>query len=1285
MPLTSTIELLKELRRKLHSQHMSALIGAGFSKNVDSELFPSWSQLIYDMAYFLEGKTIETNFSLLPASLQSDRDDYVKNEINRFIEKTGYLELVSLYQKRKGFQESVAHYIEERTPYIKTNDDGKRLLFRRIDKGKNDVELTDEKLALHQLLINLSWNNIYTTNYDRLLEAANDDTNRITLLELLKNVENNLSQLYKDYNSQKSLLFISELEFATHKAIFNNSFIANDDNLFLSNNFFVPYDDTTGLELQRNINEIKNKLIFIESQIKINEKEKIDIQKEIDNCLITVVKSSQLGIKRNKNIIKLHGDLRETTDFFGFDNDIRNHYIISKEDYDLYPKQHEAFTQLMRISLLQESYCLIGFSGEDPNFLGWISWVRDVIEKGSENADEIKLFLVDVGSPKDETDRALLFSNHRIRKIYLDDKKVITFLEKETGLKLDSTIDTRKALLQLFLNYLSIDDFETPKIFLEKHYKKQFLDAWGKISINYDSKKLPTNFEKNIDLIIENRKHLTLIDLNYSGLHYLKSFVYKFFIYTTLVKNKQNLSKKIIEASFIAFDILQLYPQQIWENEQLDVFEKLLSNNDEKNQYQILKQKHGVLSGEKFKEIKSIETASTLNDEMKSNKILACFFDFDFESAKKEIEKWQPKTGLFILRKVGYLSYFSPKNALIYLDSKKGVIEKSSFELLTYYFQYSILLDGNSFNESIKKKRELYNKLEKKGFIGITTHFKELSEQFKVKSEKITPYGDGRFSLSNNFEFSNDITDSGKSFQYLHLCIHFGLPLQLPSYSVQNSETWYKILKINFENYPLPYLFYSLNYTDEKVIRRIGQDYAYSETTLPFVKDNLIALLKTYLNKETPLRFKKSILLLTSEWLITVESKKWELTFISIINEPAFFEKALDERRQESFLFLKKALPLLKDEKIILKIIEICLKQYVKKNTAVELLYYLFKDKSSTARKIKPTTKIKELIEEKISLLTNEPTLWFILGNLKEILSKKELKAIESIYQTIDFDKIENARIWKVMYFFIKHDPKLLEIFKKGLLKSKTIFKSGFTLDDTAKIKSFSSGEHFASIRYLNNEVSIWTQEELNVLFERLKDELNLINEWNKKDRYTKFDFIYEEMIDFLVIEKLRLDKIEDYDSIYDFVNTELIKARGYETIKVGLLSKDKNIVLKALAELSLKMYDDKFLSEDIHSLSLLLNRLLFEDDFFTEVVLNYLAVWLKEEKIKVHFSVFEDLLLLILEKFKDDIPTHFNKPFVLSQLINIADYYEKVYCSNKTTLFYKELLKINDYQFSIH
>ncbi len=119
-----------------------------------------------------------------------------------------------------------------------------------------------------------------------------------------------------------------------------------------------------------------------------------------------VVHSSDLAIKRNRNIIKLHGSIRNENDTYGFDNDIRSHYVISREDYDLYPQKHEAFTQLMRISLLQESYCLIGFSGVDPNFLEWIKWVRDVLERNREDSKKTyKIYLIEVGKSKTFDDK----------------------------------------------------------------------------------------------------------------------------------------------------------------------------------------------------------------------------------------------------------------------------------------------------------------------------------------------------------------------------------------------------------------------------------------------------------------------------------------------------------------------------------------------------------------------------------------------------------------------------------------------------------------------------------------------------------------------------------------------------------------------------------------------------------------------------------------------------------------------------------------------------------------
>ena len=136
------------------------------------------------------------------------------------------------------------------------------------------------------------------------------------------------------------------------------------------------------------------------------------------------------------------------------------------------------------------------------------------------------------------------------------------------------------------------------------------------------------------------------------------------------------LRKKTIKVGFIAFDVLQLYPQQIWQKEQIDIFEKMLSGKDEKNQYQVIKEKYQILNGEKFDQIKSVENDTNINDQIISNKILSFLFYFEFENAKKEIQNWNPQTGLFILRKTGFLSYFSAKDALNYLESKKGIIEK---------------------------------------------------------------------------------------------------------------------------------------------------------------------------------------------------------------------------------------------------------------------------------------------------------------------------------------------------------------------------------------------------------------------------------------------------------------------------------------------------------------------------------------------------------------------------------------------------------------------------------
>ena len=43
----------------------------------------------------------------------------------------------------------------------------------------------------------------------------------------------------------------------------------------------------------------------------------------------------------------------------------------------------------MKISLLKGAFCIIGFSCDDPNFLSWMSWVKEVVDKNIEIRKEL--------------------------------------------------------------------------------------------------------------------------------------------------------------------------------------------------------------------------------------------------------------------------------------------------------------------------------------------------------------------------------------------------------------------------------------------------------------------------------------------------------------------------------------------------------------------------------------------------------------------------------------------------------------------------------------------------------------------------------------------------------------------------------------------------------------------------------------------------------------------------------------------------------------------------------
>ena len=74
----------------------------------------------------------------------------------------------------------------------------------------------------------------------------------------------------------------------------------------------------------------------------------------------------EIPMSRQPRIVKLHGSF--PADF---------PLIVTEEDYRTFPKKFAPFVNTVQQAMMETVFLLIGFSGDDPNFLNWAGWVRD--------------------------------------------------------------------------------------------------------------------------------------------------------------------------------------------------------------------------------------------------------------------------------------------------------------------------------------------------------------------------------------------------------------------------------------------------------------------------------------------------------------------------------------------------------------------------------------------------------------------------------------------------------------------------------------------------------------------------------------------------------------------------------------------------------------------------------------------------------------------------------------------------------------------------------------------
>ena len=88
--------------------------------------------------------------------------------------------------------------------------------------------------------------------------------------------------------------------------------------------------------------------------------------KVFDQTYDPVLQSADLATAVAPRIVKLHGSFPSSRPF-----------VVTEEDYRTYPTRFAPLVNTVQQALMESIFLLVGFSGDDPNFLHWCGWVRD--------------------------------------------------------------------------------------------------------------------------------------------------------------------------------------------------------------------------------------------------------------------------------------------------------------------------------------------------------------------------------------------------------------------------------------------------------------------------------------------------------------------------------------------------------------------------------------------------------------------------------------------------------------------------------------------------------------------------------------------------------------------------------------------------------------------------------------------------------------------------------------------------------------------------------------------
>lgn len=910
---------------------------------------------------------------------------------------------------------------------------------------------------------------------------------------------------------------------------------------------------------------------------------------------ITVIKRGKdlSNTSADCKIIKIHGSLREEqNDSSGFDGCNDTSYIITQEDYDSYGEKHSAFKTILNTEMLQGVFCLIGFSGTDPNFRNCIDWLLKIL--GSQDDKQIKFYLVDLSEKEAEPYIKAYYLHNRIKVVRLRDQRIMDQLgltnsnsevvnesDKEYATNNDIPF-SNKALLEAFLTYLK----EAHPTFTDNHdvltYDKALSES--KCAV-FDYRKL---WEKGLGFI---RKEEELSQL----IQEIKD-ARKVVRFCKVIFPQENFIDQLMSKEPLTAEKAFLFALAVKDVGQIPSYYV----NYHKEDQELSKQPIWIQLIEREK---TLHGSTDSLSEARENwaiyeQIQRYLFNLDFVGSKELACNWNAKD-YWLQNRAMCMAIHEDliKDAQNILDEtiekEKNPSEKLYEVILANFisrrwpqpystekfWRYGLDGQGDMLNFMMSSLRNKKQKPKRRGWIGST------------------------WSIGSNHG------DYVKSLRILQFIIDSGIYVSLPGYIMFDVANWYIVFRNLYEYFPYPCFFYSIQYNERDVQRRIGEDYAYNVKLQKFNEDILIKSLHAIGKDETPVSFKNGILNVTATMYIAVDEELWfELFKESVFN--AFIRRLQDIKDSDELVFnVKFALGSIRNPDNIYWAFQQLISRYSMNNGVVSDIIV----NNLLIQHIQKEVKINDTLLFPNVLDRNTLFLLDTLNN-EGFLSEELISSICEVIHKTDVQEIPHDRVMLFQLFnLVKNDKESIEKIK-GCFLSMNIWHCGFLSD-----KEFGWTEPmYIRLNLLYDKIT-WTDDEFEIIKENLIKNVSLYDKAHKslhEDSFMKSIQVryLSDMIKFIdglkterqksllpmrgIIEKLLLDRTQYADNIDLMMSEQPADVdRAMENIYEGIIHNGSEryqedvdflidrAIMKVPVALTRNLRCIKFISEKIVSL----------------------------------------------------------------------------------------------------